>query len=64
MLTSRVVAYLNVDVAVSGAGFQAAATPQLDQLLMQATKQVLNKFVTRRNNLQIKIAVSKQRQHF
>uniref|UniRef100_A0A161Y292 Transferrin receptor-like dimerisation domain-containing protein n=1 Tax=Daucus carota subsp. sativus TaxID=79200 RepID=A0A161Y292_DAUCS len=40
MLTSRVVAYLNVDVAVSGAGFQAAATPQLDQLLMQATKQV------------------------
>ncbi|WOG94320.1 hypothetical protein DCAR_0313613 [Daucus carota subsp. sativus] len=40
MLSSRVVAYLNVDVAVSGAGFQAAATPQLDQLLMQATKQV------------------------
>lgn len=40
MLSSRVVAYLNVDVAVGGAGFHAAATPQLDQLLMQATRQV------------------------
>ncbi|KAK6136594.1 hypothetical protein DH2020_029664 [Rehmannia glutinosa] len=41
MLASRVVAYLNVDVAVAGAGF-AAATPQLDELLVQAAKQVLD----------------------
>ncbi|KAK1354815.1 Glutamate carboxypeptidase [Heracleum sosnowskyi] len=40
MLASRVVAYLNVDIAVGGAGFYAASTPQLDQLLMQATQQV------------------------
>ncbi|KAK2989608.1 hypothetical protein RJ640_027382 [Escallonia rubra] len=40
MLASRVVAYLNVDCAVSGAGFKASATPQLDQLIMQATQQV------------------------
>ncbi|XP_023735945.1 probable glutamate carboxypeptidase LAMP1 isoform X1 [Lactuca sativa] len=40
MLASKVVAYLNVDIAVSGAGFQASATPQLDQLIIQATKQV------------------------
>ncbi|KAL0374419.1 UNVERIFIED_CONTAM: putative glutamate carboxypeptidase LAMP1 [Sesamum radiatum] len=40
MLASRVVAYLNVDVAVGGAGFKASATPQLDELLIQAAKQV------------------------
>lgn len=40
MLSSKVVAYLNVDIAVSGAGFQALATPQLDQLIIEATKQV------------------------
>ncbi|GKD17172.1 probable glutamate carboxypeptidase LAMP1 isoform X1 [Tanacetum coccineum] len=39
MLSSKVVAYLNVDIAVSGAGFQASATPQLDQLIAEATKQ-------------------------
>ena len=42
MLSSKVVAYLNVDIAVSGAGFQASATPQLDQLIIEATKQVTN----------------------
>ncbi|KAK3016478.1 hypothetical protein RJ639_007727 [Escallonia herrerae] len=40
MLASRVVAYLNVDCAVRGAGFKASATPQLDHLIMQATQQV------------------------
>ncbi|KAA8523186.1 hypothetical protein F0562_009609 [Nyssa sinensis] len=40
LLASRAIAYLNVDVAVSGAGFEASATPQLDELLKQATQQV------------------------
>lgn len=40
MLASKVVAYLNVDIAVAGAGFQASATPQLDQLIIEATRQV------------------------
>ncbi|KAI3701428.1 hypothetical protein L6452_26491 [Arctium lappa] len=40
MLASMVVAYLNVDIAVAGPGFQASATPQLDQLIIEATKQV------------------------
>ncbi|KAJ4958603.1 hypothetical protein NE237_025714 [Protea cynaroides] len=40
MLASRVVAYLNVDCAVSAAGFHASATPQLDELLKQAAQQV------------------------
>ncbi|KAL6974473.1 Lysosome-associated membrane glycoprotein 1 [Sarracenia purpurea var. burkii] len=40
MLASRVVAYLNVDSAVHDAGFHASATPQLDELLKQAAKQV------------------------
>ncbi|KAJ0089856.1 hypothetical protein Patl1_13367 [Pistacia atlantica] len=40
MLASRVVAYLNVDSAVYGPGFYASATPQLDELLKQATQQV------------------------
>ncbi|KAF7037580.1 hypothetical protein CFC21_047926 [Triticum aestivum] len=38
MLTSRTVAYLNVDVGVSGSGLDASATPQLDELLKQASK--------------------------
>ncbi|KAL2500958.1 Peptidase M28 family protein [Forsythia ovata] len=42
ILASRVVAYLNVDIAVAGPGFEASATPQLDELLVQATKQVLD----------------------
>ncbi|XVF88640.1 hypothetical protein PTKIN_Ptkin19aG0067000 [Pterospermum kingtungense] len=40
LLASRAVAYLNVDCAVSGAGFHASATPQLDELLKQAAKEV------------------------
>ncbi|KAF6141717.1 hypothetical protein GIB67_027895 [Kingdonia uniflora] len=40
MLASKVVAYLNIDIAVAGAGFQASATPQLDDLLKQVTQQV------------------------
>nr|GMD50400.1 probable glutamate carboxypeptidase LAMP1 [Ipomoea batatas] len=40
ILVSRVVAYLNIDIAVQDAGFQASATPQLDELLIQATQQV------------------------
>ncbi|KAL3535684.1 hypothetical protein ACH5RR_004145 [Cinchona calisaya] len=40
MLTSRAVAYMNVDIAVQGVGFYASATPQLDELLIKATKQV------------------------
>ncbi|KAL6616049.1 hypothetical protein ACP70R_038319 [Stipagrostis hirtigluma subsp. patula] len=42
MLTSRTVAYLNVDSAVYGLGFYASATPQLDELLIEASKQVQN----------------------
>ncbi|KAL5223380.1 hypothetical protein ABZP36_028093 [Zizania latifolia] len=42
VLTSRTVAYLNVDSAVYGAGFYASATPQLDELLKEASKQVQN----------------------
>ncbi|OMO58345.1 hypothetical protein COLO4_34729 [Corchorus olitorius] len=40
LLTSRTVAYLNVDCAVSGPGFHADATPQLDELLKQAAQKV------------------------
>ncbi|KAG5547397.1 hypothetical protein RHGRI_013174 [Rhododendron griersonianum] len=40
MIASRVVAYLNVDIAAQAAGFHASATPQLDELLKQATQQV------------------------
>jgi len=39
-ITSRTVAYLNVDSAVYGLGFYASATPQLDELLKEASKQV------------------------
>lgn len=40
VLASKAIAYLNVDCGVSGAGFSAAATPQLDELIKQAAKQV------------------------
>ncbi|XP_038699873.1 probable glutamate carboxypeptidase LAMP1 isoform X2 [Tripterygium wilfordii] len=40
MLSSRAVAYLNVDIGVGGAGFHASSTPQLDELLKKATQQV------------------------
>lgn len=40
MLSSRAVAYLNIDIAVAGPGFEASATPQLDRLLIHATQQV------------------------
>ncbi|CAO2178315.1 unnamed protein product [Urochloa humidicola] len=42
MLTSRTVAYLNVDSAVCGRGFYPSTTPQLDGLLKEASKQVQN----------------------
>lgn len=41
MLASKVVAYLNVDIAVAGPGFEASATPQLDELLVETAKQVI-----------------------
>ncbi|KAL0729683.1 hypothetical protein Bca4012_025776 [Brassica carinata] len=40
MLASRAVAYLNVDCAVSGPGFRASSTPQLDELIKQAAREV------------------------
>ncbi|CAA6660974.1 unnamed protein product [Spirodela intermedia] len=40
MLASKAIAYLNVDCAVRGPAFHASATPQLDELLEQATKDV------------------------
>ncbi|KAE8705833.1 Peptidase M28 family protein isoform 2 [Hibiscus syriacus] len=40
LLASRAVAYINVDCAVTGAGFHASATPQLDDLLKQAARQI------------------------
>lgn len=40
MLATRAVAYMNVDIAVEGVGFYASATPQLDELLIKAAKQV------------------------
>ncbi|XP_047324612.1 probable glutamate carboxypeptidase LAMP1 [Impatiens glandulifera] len=39
-LISRAVAYLNVDVAVYGKGFHASSTPQLDELILQASQLV------------------------
>lgn len=39
-LGSKTVAYINVDCAVQGPGFFAAATPQLDDILIKVTKQV------------------------
>ncbi|MQM02850.1 hypothetical protein Taro_035621 [Colocasia esculenta] len=43
MLASKAVAYLNVDCAVRGPGFHASASPQLDELLKQATKHSLDR---------------------
>lgn len=40
MLGARAVAYINVDCAVAGPGFFAAATPQLDELVREVTKEV------------------------
>ncbi|PKU85901.1 probable glutamate carboxypeptidase LAMP1 [Dendrobium catenatum] len=40
ILSSRAVAYLNVDCGVSGPGFHASSTPQLDKLLKEASKKV------------------------
>ncbi|KAJ3672942.1 hypothetical protein LUZ60_006316 [Juncus effusus] len=40
MLSQRAVAYLNVDSSVYGPGFYASATPQLDSLIIQASKMV------------------------
>jgi hypothetical protein len=34
------VAYLNIDTGVGGSGFSAGASPQLDGLLQEVTKQV------------------------
>jgi hypothetical protein len=41
VLTSHAVAYLNVDSAVYGPGFYVSATPQLDPLLIEASKLVI-----------------------
>ncbi|XP_008777140.1 probable glutamate carboxypeptidase VP8 [Phoenix dactylifera] len=40
ILSSKAVVYLNVDCAVQGPGFFASATPQLDKLLVEVTKQI------------------------
>lgn len=40
LLAVKAIAYLNVDCAVAGAGFYAAATPQLDMLLKEVTKEI------------------------
>ncbi|XP_031474368.1 probable glutamate carboxypeptidase AMP1 [Nymphaea colorata] len=40
ILESKAVAYLNVDCAVQGPDFFAGATPQLDNLIVEITKQV------------------------
>jgi N-acetylated-alpha-linked acidic dipeptidase len=40
ILNSRTVAYLNVDIGVCNSGLDVLATPQLDELLKQASKQV------------------------
>lgn len=42
LLSSRAIAYLNVDSAVGGPGFRASSTPQLDEVLKQAAKRVSN----------------------
>ncbi|KAJ1400760.1 Transferrin receptor-like, dimerization domain [Sesbania bispinosa] len=39
ILASRAVAYLNADCVVGGPGFNARATPQLDELIKRATQQ-------------------------
>ncbi|KAG1347970.1 putative glutamate carboxypeptidase VP8 [Cocos nucifera] len=40
ILSLKAVVYLNVDCAVQGPGFFAGATPQLDKLLVEVTKQI------------------------
>ncbi|CAO2171393.1 unnamed protein product [Urochloa humidicola] len=40
MLSTRAVAYLNIDVSVVGPGFLPSTTPQLDELLQEITKVV------------------------
>ena len=40
LLASRAVAYINVDIAVAGPGFDASSTPQIDKLLEHVTQQV------------------------
>jgi N-acetylated-alpha-linked acidic dipeptidase len=40
MLSSRAVAYLNVDVSVNGPGLNPSTTPQLDELLRETIKMV------------------------
>lgn len=40
ILSSKAVVYLNVDCAVQGPGFFSGATPQLDKLLVEVTKQI------------------------
>lgn len=44
VLDASAVAYMNVDCAVAGPGFNAAASPQLDDLLIEITKQVCAKY--------------------
>lgn len=41
ILGSKAVAYFNVDCAAQGPGFFVSATPQLDDLLVEVTKQVI-----------------------
>lgn len=50
MLASKAIAYLNVDSAVYAPGFWASATPQLDELVKQATQQVLQKSIATYSN--------------
>ncbi|XP_010535936.1 PREDICTED: LOW QUALITY PROTEIN: probable glutamate carboxypeptidase 2 [Tarenaya hassleriana] len=40
LLSSKAVAYLNADCAVSGPGFYSSATPQLDELIKDAARKV------------------------
>jgi hypothetical protein len=40
LLGLNAVAYLNLDTGVGGSGFSAGASPQLDGLLQEVTKQV------------------------
>ncbi|GLJ31716.1 hypothetical protein SUGI_0637490 [Cryptomeria japonica] len=64
-LGAKAVAYLNVDCAVQGSGFFASATPQLDDLLIQVTKQikdpdstyknVYDSWIASRNQIKVKI---------
>lgn len=41
-LGSKAVAYINVDCAVQGPGFFAGTTPQLDDILVEVTKKVMD----------------------